>query len=372
MKRFMYRLIAIAITPLLLISCSKEQPAAVNAPAKTNRSEAPVSPPSPEMSLPEVVVTVNDNPLTREGLKRRVRRLIQLQRKSGSIRTQADINMQALQKEAVQGFIGNILLRKEAERRDIAISGEEIEAKVQEAVVRLPESVTLDQALEQSGITLKQFKDQIRNDLILDKFYRVITTDGISAPTDEAVNAYYEANKARFRRPASADVHHILKAAQPDATDEETQTAKQAIGALRDRILAGEAFEAVAKEASDCPSAADGGQLPKIYKGQGVFKELEDAAFSQKIDKVGDIIKSPSGFHLVKVTARTDAGIVPFEEIKDSIKQQLLKVTKLEKFKQFIDTLKDDADIQYSDAVAPTRPTPPALQTHDTETVSNP
>jgi len=83
--------------------------------------------------------------------------------------------------------------------------------------------------------------------------------------------------------------------------------AKAKIDGIRERILAGEDFAALAKEHSDCPSGQrDGGNLGEFGRGMMV-PAFEEAAFSQPIGEVGPVIESPFGYHIVKVTARDEA-----------------------------------------------------------------
>ena len=62
-------------------------------------------------------------------------------------------------------------------------------------------------------------------------------------------------------------------------------------------------FEEAAKEYSQCPSKAQGGDLG--FFGHGVMvKEFEDAAFSAPLNSVSDPVKTQFGWHLIKVTDR--------------------------------------------------------------------
>ena len=75
---------------------------------------------------------------------------------------------------------------------------------------------------------------------------------------------------------------------------------------LKKQLAEGGDFAELAKANSDCPSKEKGGDLGEFTHGQMV-KAFEDAAFSQEIGKVGEIVESPFGYHLIKVTAKTPA-----------------------------------------------------------------
>ena len=76
---------------------------------------------------------------------------------------------------------------------------------------------------------------------------------------------------------------------------------------IQQRLQAGEAFEALAQEYSDCPSGQRaGGDLGEFGKG-AMVPEFEQAAFSQPVGEVGPVVKTQFGLHLIKVTKRDDA-----------------------------------------------------------------
>ncbi len=76
--------------------------------------------------------------------------------------------------------------------------------------------------------------------------------------------------------------------------------------AARKQLLDGANFEDVARNISEDPSAKAGGDMGEFGRGK-LVKPLEDAAFSQEVGKIGPIIETRLGYHIVKVTAHTPA-----------------------------------------------------------------
>lgn len=131
--------------------------------------------------------------------------------------------------------------------------------------------------------------------------------------SDEEANAYYEANKQQFAKGESISAKHIL-------TDSEEKCAS-----ILASITSGEKeFEEAAKESSTCPSGAKGGDLGEFAKGQMV-KEFEDAAFTAEIGQVVGPVQTQFGYHLIKVESRKPASEVPFEDVKENIKMNLVQ-----------------------------------------------
>lgn len=91
------------------------------------------------------------------------------------------------------------------------------------------------------------------------------------------------------------------------SADSEAEAKKAKLEGIRERIVKGEDFAALAKEFSDCPSGARaGGDLGEFGRGMMV-KEFEDVAFSLPVGEVSPVFKTPFGWHIVKVTKRDDA-----------------------------------------------------------------
>jgi parvulin-like peptidyl-prolyl isomerase len=80
-----------------------------------------------------------------------------------------------------------------------------------------------------------------------------------------------------------------------------TRTKEEARTRIQDamkRVSAGESFEDLAREYSDCPSSASGGDLGEFPRGVMV-QAFDEAAFACEVGKVTDIVETPFGFHII-------------------------------------------------------------------------
>jgi len=97
---------------------------------------------------------------------------------------------------------------------------------------------------------------------------------------------------------------------------------------IYDRIIKGESFESAAKNFSKDPgSAAKGGDLGWFGKG-AMVKEFENACFSGTIGQVQKPVKSQFGWHIIKVTGKSDKKFV-VEKIVNKIQPSATTVDKL-------------------------------------------
>jgi peptidyl-prolyl cis-trans isomerase D len=97
----------------------------------------------------------------------------------------------------------------------------------------------------------------------------------------------------------TVEASHILFRVANASKDAEVKAKAEAV--LR-RAKAGEDFAALAKKHSeDTKSAAQGGYLGPFQRGQ-MIKEFEDAAFSLKPGEISDLVRTPYGYHIIKVS----------------------------------------------------------------------
>ncbi|MFQ5890280.1 MAG: SurA N-terminal domain-containing protein [Gemmatimonadota bacterium] len=130
-----------------------------------------------------------------------------------------------------------------------------------------------------------------------------VADDSVPVTATE-VERYYRSHSGDFARPATAVVHIVSLSAAPTPAD--TAAARARADSLRQVIQTGQqSFDEVAAAASDdSASATDGGQLGRFGRGQ-LVPSLDEAAFSLRPGTVSEPVLSPSGFHLLRVDARS-------------------------------------------------------------------
>ena len=127
-----------------------------------------------------------------------------------------------------------------------------------------------------------------------------VVPDASITVTPKEIEQYYKDNQDEFRRPASAKVKYVMIDRSPTAAD----TARALQRAREARQLALTDFAAAAKMSDDSGSAANGGSLGTMRRGQTV-PAFDQAAFSQAIGAVGEPVLTQFGYHIIKVESRT-------------------------------------------------------------------
>jgi hypothetical protein len=106
----------------------------------------------------------------------------------------------------------------------------------------------------------------------------------------------------------------------------------------------GEDFAALARAHSAAPSAKAGGDLGRLARGE-LHPDLEKAAFALAAGDVSEPVRSGDGYRILKVEARTEASVVPFEEVKESIRRSLYEKRMSKELASYIAGLREKAII---------------------------
>jgi peptidyl-prolyl cis-trans isomerase C len=117
---------------------------------------------------------------------------------------------------------------------------------------------------------------------------------------------------------------HILYRPTGDSPAELKKARARAEASLK-KIKAGTPFEKIAADDNDCHSSSTPGDLGEFGRGKMV-PSFEDAAFKLKPGQVSDVVQSPFGFHIIKVTGRRKIKLPPFDQVKEQLRQKLISV----------------------------------------------
>lgn len=141
--------------------------------------------------------------------------------------------------------------------------------------------------------------------------------------SDREIAEHYERNKdTRFRQPRAVRLRHILLRApqQPDA--EQRERLRRKIQSVLEEAHSGKDFARLAKEHSEDPSAARGGEIGWFTEGQ-LLPALEQAAFGLKKGELSSVIESALGFHLLKVEETREEKTRSLKEVRQEIVREL-------------------------------------------------
>lgn len=164
-------------------------------------------------------------------------------------------------------------------------------------------------------------------------------------PDADAGRRYYERNRARFR---SADIHeasHILIAAQRDDATAYAAARERALGLLSQLQANPHHFAELAREHSDCPSGASGGNLGQLTAGD-TTPQFEKALLAlQAGQTTGAPVETRYGFHIIRLDRHIAGRQLPFEAVRGRIAGYLAERSQRMAIAQFVARLAARADV---------------------------
>ena len=332
MTKFWVRLMALA----LLVGCNTKT-AGASEESAAEEPAAAVEEAAPEASGVAATVDGVEIPMAE------VERLLQAFVRTMGSRvppTELEEVLPAIRAHLLEQLVQQQVMLAAAQAEGVDLTDEEMQEVIDEINSELDEGRTVEDFLAESGMTMDDVRSQMRI-----RKHVMQKAEAVPEPSDEEIQAFYDENGAALEEDAAVTASHILIKVEPTATEEEKAAALEKIQGLREEILGGADFAEVATANSDCPSRIKGGDLGTFGRGMMV-PEFEDAAFTQEIGVVGDVVKTQFGYHLILVTDRHDARRIPLEEVKDRISGFLRGRAQSEAVEAYVDGLMEAADIQ--------------------------
>lgn len=294
--------------------------------------------------IDRIVALVNNEVITLSELEEFGGRLFH-QLKEATLPAEREEKLKKARRDALEQLIENKLLEQEIRKRKVEVSEREVDAAVAEILKhnRLTEN-ELKVALAKEGITLAAYRRHIRNDL---GKMRLINREIKSkiVINEEDLKIIYQQKIKEFTDPVEVKLQQIFIPWPRGGTAEESKNTEEKIKDLWRRARQGEDFTELARNYSLGPEAKDGGVLG-YFKKQELIPELEEVAFKLEVGEISEIIRSPHGFHILRLLERKGGTPKPFTEVAPKIREAKLQEEAEKKFQDWLQNLKSKAYIE--------------------------
>jgi peptidyl-prolyl cis-trans isomerase C len=273
-----------------------------------------------------------------------------------------ELDQKKMMISVVDELVGTELLFQESVRLGLKVSETEIYNIYNKGIDREYKSRDdYKKDLEKAHLTEDYVKLGIEKSLGVEKLIREKFMPSLKTGEADA-EKFYEENLPDFEHPELLETRHIMVKV-PDMKDQKAKNAALAkIKGIEKRLEQGEDFAKVAKETSGCPSRDKGGVLPPFSKGQmSGLEPYEKAAFALKAGQRSGVVETRFGYHIIELTGKQAAGMVPFGEVKKNIIEMLqnkemtelliakiMELRKKAKVKTYVDKLLKDLSAQDS------------------------
>lgn len=176
--------------------------------------------------------------------------------------------------------------------------------------------------LQRSELTQETLRTAIERDLVVEAVLEKVAgrADPVSATE---VEIFYLQHAARFTKPETRTLRHILITINDALPGNERSAARDKIEAIRGRLVKDRSrFAEQAMKHSECPTAMQGGLLGTLPRDK-LYPELEAVAFAMAEGVLSEIVESPLGFHLLLCDAIHPVRHVPLTEAQAGILRHL-------------------------------------------------
>jgi peptidyl-prolyl cis-trans isomerase SurA len=280
-----------------------------------------------------IVAQVNDDIIT----------MSELQNMAKTVEAQAGVkpkgpDAKRLQREMLEALIDRKLAKAEAKRRGIVVSDKELDAAMAQFKQRnhIPDDETFAKGLAQAGLSVKEFKQQLKDQMTQERLL-VIVAGTKASVNDTEVRRVYE---QQFKK-GGTQVHIVTLRMPfpPGATEAQKEETKQKAETIVNAIKGGESLaEAAGKlslKASDVGFVSQSDLDPRLAEYLDKLKPKEVAP-----------ILTPEGIQLMQVLDRRSGEARPFEAAAPEIRR-ILQQQEMEKyFGEWVKTLREKAHIK--------------------------
>ena len=250
-----------------------------------------------------VVAVVNNQVITLSELNEHVATAErQLQRQGTALPDYAKLERQVLERL--------ILVKAQlelAKNLDIHVPDVQLDRAVQRIAANNGMSLAAFRtALENGGVSFGKFRDEVRDQIILNRL-REREVDRKIHVSDSEIDAFLQQRKDAAEQHAEYDVANILVRLPDQASPAQVAAARAKAEKARAEALAGADFAKLAATYSDGPNALKGGDLG--WRSDARLPELFTSALkNMKPNDISEVLRSPAGFHVLKLLGRRDAG----------------------------------------------------------------
>lgn len=295
---------------------------------------APVSQPVTEMhptAPDDVAVTVNGHRILESAVTELVKARMPRDARgapSGAIR-------EVLRGQVIDELIEGWLLDEELARAKTQMTEEEYAAKTRAelegylALNALTRAEFGEQLRAERGKSLDAFlaerqADPARRQTLLRNKFIAAKFPEDARVTEENAREYYQTQRDRhFAKPERVRASQILISTGGMTDEQKAAARKHADTVLTEVRKPGADFAAFAAQHATEPAKSKGGDLGYFPRSGVMPEEIAAAAFALKVGEISDVIETKAGFHILKVTDRQPAAVLPFEQAKPGILAQL-------------------------------------------------
>ncbi len=254
----------------------------------------------------------------------------------------------AARKQVIENLIMRELLYQEGCKRGIKATREELQHATELSAREYGTEDQFRAMLLMTGSSPDEFGEQLQKDLIINKMAVSLVKGKKRQVSSKDAKKYYEEHLEEMKGPEARKILHIMAQLDRYASSEEEQKKRKLLGKINSR----DKFEKVVSKGSEKATGFKSEDLGFVTKGR-FHPLLEPIAFRLEEGQISRVIRTQEGLHLLMVTSVVKEGdVIPFDLIKEEIKNKLYEMRSVLIISRFSDELKKKAQVEILDRIA--------------------
>jgi peptidyl-prolyl cis-trans isomerase SurA len=246
--------------------------------------------------LDRIVAIVNEDIIAASELDSRVKELVSQLDQQGTVLPPMEI----IQAQVLERMIAKRLQLQIAKQLGLSVD----DTTVTRAIANIAKDnnltlLQLKQILEADGISFDLFREQLREDILINRLKQKEVINRIVI-TDQDVSNYLERETGSSRQRLAVHLLHILIATPEGASPEDVQAAREKAKRLVKELRNGADFKSMAIRESDSRQALEGGDLGWMESSR-IPSLFIPAIDNMEPGDISDPIRNASGFHIIEL-----------------------------------------------------------------------
>ena len=293
------------------------------------------------VKLDRIVAIVDQTVVTEQELENRIRTVTAQFKKQGTELPADNI----LRKQILERLITDTLQLQYAAQTGLKIDDNQLDRTVERIAEQNQMTLTeFSEALAKDGVSMRKFRADIRSEITIARL-REREVDSRVNVSESEIDNFLTTQAAANENQDEFEISHILIRTPEEGATEEIQKAKTKVDEAIKALQAGTSFAKVSASFSDAPNALEGGNLG-WKNGQQMPALFLDALKSLQVGEFSPPLRSPNGFHILKLTNKR-GGSSPLVIEQTHARHILIKlseVTTEAEGKQKMDGIKERLD----------------------------
>lgn len=256
-----------------------------------------------------------------------------------------DMTMDSLKKNyqhKLQFLINEKIIDSEVKRQNLAVTMDRVDQEIRELAKRNNMSKEdLLKNVQQQGISESEFQSFQKQRIERQSVVEQEVTSKIRLSDDDILAFYANTSGKKVSKIVEYTLAHIFFSPHKGSPKEALERAKAISAQIRD----GKSFDLLLHKSTEEENPTNNGLLGTFKTGE-FSSEMESAVRDLDVGGVSDVVRSRSGFHILKVVAKKLVTDPDFEKSKDRYRSQLFENVFKRQFKNWLEQKREEANIK--------------------------